>query len=65
MFNLREGLAWCTTHLAPDRFTSFILGATLTLVLVLLWNLLQPTYLVEQHVLDVARQALYGVPLPP
>jgi len=44
---------------------SFTLGSSLTLALVLVWNLLQPTYVVERHVLDVARQALYGNPLPP
>ena len=65
MVNLREGLAWCTTRLTADAFPSFILGSTLTLALVLLWNLLQPSYVVERHVLEVAKQALYGSPLPP
>ena len=65
MFNLRQGLAWCTTRLASDAFASFTLGSSLTLALVLLWNLLQPTYVVERHVLEVARQALHGNPLPP
>ncbi len=65
MINLREKLAWCPTCLTADTFPSFILGSTLTLALVLLWNLLQPSYVVERHVLEVARQALYGIPLPP
>jgi hypothetical protein len=65
MFNLRQGLASCTTCLASDAFASFTLGSSLTLALVLVWNLLRPTYVVERHVLEVARQALYGIPLPP
>jgi hypothetical protein len=65
MFNLRQGLAWCTTRLASDAFESFALGSCLTLALVLVWNLLRPTDVVELHVLEVARQTLYGSPLPP
>ncbi|MEO5730304.1 MAG: hypothetical protein ABI134_05845 [Byssovorax sp.] len=65
MFKLRGGLASCTTRLNSDSFMSFALGSSLTLVLVLVWNLLQPAYVVERHVLEVAKQALYGIPLQP
>ena len=65
MFNRRKGLAWCTTRFTSDTFEGFALGSTLTLALVLMWNFLLPTNVVEHHVLEVARQALYGIPLPP
>ena len=65
MFKLREGLAWGMKRVASDPFMSFTLGSSLTLAVVLLWNLLQPTYVVERHVLEVARQALHGNHLPP
>jgi hypothetical protein len=65
MFNRRNGLAWGTTRFTSDTFEGFALGSTLTLALVLMWNLLLPTHRVENHVLEVARQALYGIPLPP
>ena len=65
MFNLRQGLAWCTTRLASDAFAGFVVGSTLTLALVLILNLLRPPYVVENHVLEVARQALHGIPSPP
>lgn len=49
----------------PDRASSFALGSILTLVVVLVWDLLQPTYEVEMLLLEVARQALQGTPAPP
>jgi hypothetical protein len=65
MFNLREGLAWRTTRLTSDTFEGFALGSILTLAMVLVLNLLLPTNVVEKHVLEVARQSLHGIPLPP
>jgi hypothetical protein len=65
MFNRQKGLAWGATHFTSDTLEGFALGSTLTLALVLMWNLLLPTLAVENHVLEVARQALYGNPLPP
>jgi type IV secretory pathway component VirB8 len=65
MFDRRKGRAWGTTRLDSDAFTGFALGSTLTLAVVLILNLLLPTHAVENHVLEVARKALYGIPLPP
>ena len=65
MFDLRKGLAGGATRLESDAFAGFALGSTLTLAVVLILNLLLPTHVVENHVLEVARQALYGIPLPP
>ena len=65
MFKRRDGRAWCTTCLDSDTFAGFVFGAILTLALVLILNLLLPSDLVEPRVLEVARQALYGIPSPP
>jgi hypothetical protein len=65
MFNLREELAWCTTRLDSDAFAGFVLGSGLTLTIVLTMSFLFPTHVVENHVLEAARQALHGIPLPP
>lgn len=65
MFNLRDRLAWCTTRLDSATFAGFVLGSTLTLALVLILNLLLPPYAIENHVLEVARQALHENPSPP
>jgi hypothetical protein len=65
MFNRREGQARGTTCRESDAFVGFALGSTLTLAMVLIMNLLVPTHVVERHVLEVARQALYGIRLPP
>jgi hypothetical protein len=65
MFDLRKGQAPATTRFDSDAFVGFVLGSALTLAMVLTMNLLLPTHVVENHVLEVARQALYGNPLPP
>ena len=65
MFDRRKGLAWGTRRLESDAFVGLALGSTLTLAVVLIVNLVLPSHVVEKHVLEVARQALYGMPLPP
>ncbi len=65
MFNLRKHLAWCVNRLDSDAGFGFVLGSALTLSTVLMVNLLSPSYVVEKRVLEVARQSLHGIPLPP
>lgn len=65
MFNKRKGLASRASRLNSDTVGGAAVGSTLTLALVLICNLLMPPHAVEQRVLEVARQALYGIPLPP
>ena len=65
MFNRRKEQARGTTCLDSDPVVGFALGSSLTLAMVLIVNLLLPTHRVEHRVLEAARQALHGIPLPP